>query len=98
MLGKIVLKAAIGLSDGGPGGALDVHRCVARMDGGNEGHTGADERGWGWHDEGKVAVVSTATGGMNHPSVREHLFLKRLEAGVVGGANNHDAKAWMQKC
>ena len=66
------------------------------MDRGNKGHTGAHEIGWGWHDEGEVAVVSSATGRMNCPGVRKHLFLKRLEAGVVGGTND-DAQAWMGK-
>ena len=96
MFGEVVLKATIGLGDSGPGGALNVHRGVARMNRGNEGHTSAHEIGWGRHDEGEVAIISSATGRMNRPGVRKHLLLKRLEAGVVGGTND-DAQAWMRK-
>ena len=75
---------------------MDVHRGVARMDGGAKGHASSDEIGWGRHDEGKATVVATAAGGMSRSGVREYLFLKRLEAGVVGGAND-GAKAWVRK-
>ena len=97
MFSEIVLEVTIGLGDNSwAGGALDVHRGVARMNRGDKGHASADEIGWRRHDEGEVTVVATAAGRMDRPRIGIHLFLQRLEAGVVGSADDH-AKAWMRK-
>ena len=49
-----MLEATIGLGNSWAGGALGMHRGVARMNRGNKGYTVVHEVGWGRHDEGEV--------------------------------------------